>query len=222
MRRKAGRGSLLSATWFQRWTASTASGDADRGILGRLLRLRRHSDSPVDESAAVGLDWWGTDSATIEQAALAARQHGVRTVLLRTGCALTPASLASEVAQFRRRLGGWIGTEQGWTPCIDIADEVGIITFALQRPDLDGPANLTAPGAVRARHFARALGNVLGHAAWLPVPTPFVRMGLGAATDIIVGGKRIEPAKITAAGYQFRFPDVEPALRHIIDQEPAT
>jgi uncharacterized protein len=86
----------------------------------------------------------------------------------------------------------------------------------------DGPANLTAPGAVRARHFARALGNVLGHAAWLPAPTPFVRMGLGAATDIIGGGKRIQPAKITAAGYQFRFPDVEPALRNIIDQEPVT
>jgi NAD dependent epimerase/dehydratase family enzyme len=40
--------------------------------------------------------------------------------------------------------------------------------------------------------------------------------------DIIVGGKRIEPAKITAAGYRFRFPDVEPALRHSRDQEPVT
>lgn len=181
-----------------------------------------HSDSPVDESAAVGGDWWGTDSALIEQAALAARQHGVRTVLLRTGYVLTPASLASQVAQFRRRLGGWIGTGQGWTPWIHIADEVGIIIFTLQRPDLDGPANLAAPGVVRARQFARALGHVLGHAAWLPVPAPFVRMGLGVATDIIVGGKRIEPAKITAAGYQFRFPDVEQALRHIIDQKPVT
>ena len=176
-----------------------------------------HSDSPVDESAAVGGDWWGADSATIEQAALTARQHGVRTVRLRTGYVLTPASLASQVAQFRRRLGGWICTGQGWTPSIHLADEVGIITFAPRRPDLDGPANLTAPGAVRARHFAQALGNVLGHAAWLPAPTPFVRIGPGAATDIIVGGKRIEPAKITAAGYQFRLPDVEPALRHIID-----
>jgi hypothetical protein len=54
------------------------------------------------------------------------------------------------------------------------------------------------------------------------------RVGLAAsglallATDMIVRGKRIEPAKITAAGYQFRFADVEPVPRHIIDQEPVT
>jgi len=41
------------------------------------------------------------------------------------------------VAQFRRRFGDWIGGGRGWTPWIHIADEVGIIVFALQqgRPD---------------------------------------------------------------------------------------
>jgi len=171
---------------------------------------------PVDESSPRGRDWWGADSEAIEQTALAARRYGVRTVLLRTGYVLTPASLAAQVAQFRRRFGGWIGTGRGWTPWIHIGDEVGIIAFALTRHEIDGPVNLTAPAPVRSREFARALGRVLGRRAWLAAPAPLVRMGLGAVTDILVHGKRVLPAKVAAAGYQFRFPDIDTALRDII------
>ena len=181
-----------------------------------------HSDELADESRPCGQDWWGADSAAVEQAALSARKHGVRTVVLRTGYVLTAASLASQVMQFRRHLGGWIGTGRGWTPWIHVADEVGLIVFALQRPDIDGPVNLTAPKPVRARQFARALGRVLGRRAWLPVPAPFVRMGLGAVTDILTRGKRVVPAKATSAGYPFRFPVLDPALRDLINGEPVT
>ena len=174
------------------------------------------SDAPVDETHPAGSDWWGRDSAAIEQAALAAQAHGVRTVLLRSGYVLTPDSLAAQVLQFRRHFGGWIGTGRGWTPWIHIADEVGIITFALQQPSLDGPVNLTAPEPVRAREFARALGHAIGHRAWLPVPTPFVRMGLGVITDILVRGKRVIPARASALGYQFGFPAVDAALADLL------
>ena len=120
------------------------------------------------------------------------------------------------MARFRRLPGGWIGTGQGWTPWIHIADEVGIIAFALDRPEVDGPVNLTAPGPVRERQVSRAPGRVLGHRAWLPIPAPFVRMGIGAVTDILIHGKRVLPAKVSAAGYQFRFPALETALCDIV------
>ena len=173
------------------------------------------SDVPVDETQAAGRDWWGRDSAAIEQAAQA---HGVRTVLLRTGYVLTPDSLASQAAQFRRHFGGWIGTGSGWTPWIHIADEVGIIAFALEQADVHGPVNLTAPEPVRAREFARALGRTLGRRAWLPVPSPFVRMGLGVITDILVRGKRVIPARASALGYQFSFPSLDGALQDLLNQ----
>ena len=174
------------------------------------------SDAPVDETHPAGGDWWGRDSAAIEHAGLAAQAHGVRTVLLRTGYVLTPDSLAAQVAQFRRHFGGWIGTGRGWIPWIHIADEVGIIAFALQQPSLDGPVNLTAPKPVRAREFAQVLGRTVGRRAWLPVPTPFVRMGLGVITDILVRGKRVIPARASALGYQFRFSVVDAALRDLL------
>jgi NAD dependent epimerase/dehydratase family enzyme len=133
---------------------------------------------------------------------------------------LTPQSLASQVAQFRRHLGGWIGTGHGWTPWIHIADEVGIIAAVLDQPGADGPVNLTAPEPVRARAFAQALGRTVGRRAWLPVPGPVVRMGLGVITDILVGGKRVVPAKASALGYRFRFPHLDAALRDLLTDGP--
>ncbi|HEX3925544.1 MAG TPA: TIGR01777 family oxidoreductase [Streptosporangiaceae bacterium] len=202
-----------------------AMGEADRrpGVLIAASSVGYYGyagrgDLPVDETHPAGSDWWGHDSAAIEQAALAARSHGVRTVILRTGYVLTPQSLSTQAQQFRRRFGGWIGTGRGWIPWIHIADEVGLIIFALQHPDADGPVNLTAPEPARAREFARALGRAVGHRAWLMVPTPIVRLGLGVVTDIMVRGKRVIPARVSALGYQFSFPVLDAALHDLLGE----
>lgn len=169
------------------------------------------ADAPVDETFPAGTDWWGRDSAAMEQAA-----QGPRVVLLRTGYVLTRDTVAAQAAQFHRHLGGWIGTGRGWTPWIHVDDEIGIIRLALEST-VAGPLNLTAPQPVRAREFASVLGRVLGRRAWLPVPTPMVRMGMGVVTDIVVHGQRVVPAKATGLGYRFRFPALEPALRDLLD-----
>lgn len=134
----------------------------------------------------------------------------------RSGYVLTPDSLAAQVAQFRRHFGGWIGTGRCWTPCIHIADEVGIVIFALREPMVQGPVNLASPEPVRAREFARTLGAAVNHRAWLAVPSPLARMGLGVITDILVRGKQVIPAQACARGYQFRFPVLDAALRDLL------
>jgi len=53
---------------------------------------------------------------------------------------------------------------------------------------------------------------------WLPVPTPFVRMGLGVITDILVRGKRVIPSRASELGYRFRFPVLVPALHDLLGQ----
>ena len=178
------------------------------------------TDTPVDESQPASTDWWGQASAAIEEPARAATAHGIRSVPLRTGYVLTRRSLAAQVAQFRRHAGGWIGTGRGWVPWTHIADEVGLIVFALHEPRMEGPVNATAPRPALAREFARALGRTTGHRAWLPVPTPLVRPGLGVITDILVHGKPVVPAKATALGYPFAFPALDGALHDLLSLEP--
>jgi uncharacterized protein len=139
-------------------------------------------------------------------------------VVLRSGYVLTRDSLAAQVAQFRRHFGGWIGTGRCWTPWIHIADEAGIIAFALRQTTVEGPVNLTAPEPARARQFARTLGEAVSHRAWLLVPAPLARMGLGVITDILVRGKQVMPARASALGYQFRFPVLAAALRDLLGE----
>jgi NAD dependent epimerase/dehydratase family enzyme len=96
-----------------------------------------------------------------------------------------------------------------------------VIVLALERSDVDGPVNLTAPEPVRACEFARTLGRVLGRRAWLPVPSPLLRMGLGVIADILVRGRRVIPARATALGYRFRFPTLDAALHNLVDSHPS-
>jgi uncharacterized protein len=77
-----------------------------------------------------------------------------------------------------------------------------------------------APEPAQARQFARSPGHVASHRAWLPVPTPLVRMGLGVVTDLLVRGKRVIPAKASAVRYQFTFPVLETALHNLVPGGP--
>jgi len=58
----------------------------------------------------------------------------------------------------------------------------------------------------------------MSHRAWLAVPTPLARIGLGVITDILVRGKQVIPAEVRAHGYEFRFPVLDAALRDLLGQ----
>jgi uncharacterized protein len=196
-------------------TLIAASSGGAYGFEGR-------SDVPVDETYPAGRDFWGQDHVAMEQAALAAQAHGIRTVVLRTGYVIDRHNLDFQLQPFNHHMGGWVGTGRGWTPWIHMDDEVGGIAFALRHPGLNGPVNLVAPGSVRLRDFSRTLGRTVGHRAWLPVPTPAARAHLGIITDIITGGKRITPAELIALGYQFKFPTLDAALHDVFGQPDNT
>src|SRR5690606_8654229 len=95
---------------------------------------------------------------------------------------------------------------------IHIADVVGGYLFALDN-EVAGPVNLVAPGNVRNREFAEVLGTILGRKSWLPVPTFAVNLAAGQLHEYVVKGRRAAPGVLRAAGYEFQFPTLEPALR---------
>jgi uncharacterized protein len=87
---------------------------------------------------------------------------------------------------------------------------------ALEQEDWSGPINATAPEPVTNREFSKALGRVLGRPALAPVPGLALRMLYGEMAQMITTGARAVPAKALVLGYQFRHPDLEPALRDAI------
>jgi hypothetical protein len=74
------------------------------------------------------------------------------------------------------------------------------------------------PQSVRNAEFVRILGHELDRPTVVPFPGFAVRLLFGEmGKELLLGSQRVHPAKLLAAGYQFRHPDLRSALRSVLD-----
>jgi uncharacterized protein (TIGR01777 family) len=175
-------------------------------------------DREVDESSPPGEGYFPEVCQAWEGATAPAERAGVRVVHLRTGLVLGPGGglLKPMLLPFRLGVGGRLGNGRQWMPWISLADWVSA-TEALLTLDVTGPVNLTGPAPVRNAEFTRTLGRVLRRPAVLTVPGVALRVALGEFGGEALVGQRVLPAVLTGAGYRFRHPDLESALRWSLD-----
>lgn len=173
----------------------------------------------LSERSSAGDDYLAQVAREWEAAAAPAAQAGVRVVNLRFGVVLTPAggALAKMLPAFRLGLGGPIGTGKQYVSWIALDDLLDAIGHALVTEALAGPVNVTAPHPVTSLELARTLGRVLRRPAVLPVPALALRLVFGAdSAALLQSGQRALPVRLLASGFRFRFPELEPALRHLL------
>lgn len=176
-------------------------------------------DQPLDEGSPPGGGFLPGMCAAWEAAADPARRRGIRVVNLRLGLVLAAGggALAKMVPPFRLGLGGPLGSGRQWTSWIALDDLVGIVRAVLERTDLAGALNAVAPEPVTNREFARALGRVLRRPAAVRLPAAALRLLFGEMADAtLLASTRVLPVRLLAAGHAFRFPELEPALRHVL------
>ena len=173
----------------------------------------------VDESTPHANDWVGQMCADWQDAALAAAESGVRVTVLRSGLVLDPAGglLKQLLLPFKLGVGGPLAGGRQYMPWIHRADEVGVILWALEEERTAGPLNSTSPNPVTNKEFSKTLGRVLHRPSIAPVP----RLALVAArgeelTEQIMASLRVVPSRALELGYQFRFTELEPALRDLL------
>ena len=168
--------------------------------------------APADDFLArVAVDW--------ERATAAAAAAGIRVVNLRIGVVLSPRGgmLARVAPLFRLGLGGRVGSGRQYLSWITLEDLVGVIEETLKSPHLAGPVNAVAPGPVTNLEFTRTLGRLLRRPARLPLPAPVVKLVWAEMGEtLLLASTRVEPARLTAAGYAFRHPDIDTALRDLL------
>lgn len=180
-------------------------------------------DEPVDESSAPGSGFLADVCRDWEDAAMAAEASGTRLVRLRVGVVLTASggALATQLPLFRLGLGGPVGHGRQGLSWIGLDDLVYAIHFVLNRSDVSGPVNATAPGAVSNRGFAREVGRVLRRPAVLPVPAFALRMLLGEMADeMLLAGAFVRPAALESAGFRFVHPDLGSSLAFELGRAP--
>ena len=167
-----------------------------------------------DFLARLGQEWEG--------AADAARAAQVRVVHPRFGLVLSPRGgvLARMLLPFRLGLGGRLGNGSQWMSWVSIDDAVDALIHLLTANSLSGPVNVTAPNPIRNRDFTRTLGRVLARPTLFSVPSPALRLAFGEMADAtLLSSTRVMPRRLLASGFHFKSPDLEGALRHVLQEE---
>lgn len=161
-----------------------------------------------------------------EAATAPAEAAGIRVVHLRTGLVLSVEGglLSAQLLPFRLGLGAKLGSGRQWMPWIAIHDHIRAMLHLLERRDARGPVNLAAPNPVRNATFAHTLGQVLGRPVLLTVPKFAVELVLGAeaAEEFALASTRVLPARLVDEfGFRFLHPELEEALRALLDRPQA-
>jgi uncharacterized protein (TIGR01777 family) len=175
-------------------------------------------DESLTENSPPGGGFLADVCVEWEAAAECAAALGARVVCLRIGVVLDAGggALARLLTPFKLGLGGPIGSGRQWVSWVHRADVIGLILHVLDQPTAAGALNATAPGPVRNCDLARTLGAVLRRPALVRPPAFMLPLVLGEMASVLLGSQRVLPVRTEASGYRFRFPALEPALRHII------
>jgi uncharacterized protein (TIGR01777 family) len=227
----------------KRWTAERKAEVVASRVDGTSLlakTIASMDDGPKVFASGSAVGWYGYDGGDTvkregdprgagfladvveawEDAAAPAEKEGVRVVLLRTGIVLSTAggALAKQLKPFKLGLGGRLGSGRQWLPWVSLADEVAGIKRCLEDDSLSGPVNLCSPAPVTNLDFTKELGRAVHRPTLIPIPTRPLKALFGPemVEEMFLGGNRVVPAKLEAAGFRWRHPTLDAALRDIL------
>ena len=171
-------------------------------------------DERLAEEAPPGNDFLANVVRDWEAEAQKASELGLRVVLTRTGVVLSDEGGALEkmLPFFKLGVGGPVAGGKQFMPWVHLDDVVGALVACLDG-ELSGPVNVTAPEPVTNKELSKKLGKVLKRPAFAPVPALVVKTLYGEMATVVTTGQRVVPERLEQAGYRFRQPDLEAALR---------
>ena len=175
----------------------------------------------LTEESATGTDFLANVCREWEASTGAAKAAGVRVVLLRFGVVLSGegGALAKMLTPFKLGAGGRIGSGEQYMSWIALDDVTGAILHALAHEELAGAVNVVAPRPVTNAEFTKTLGGVLGRPTIFAVPAFAARLAFGEMADAaLLASQRVEPARLKASNYEFKYPELEGALRHALGE----
>lgn len=176
-------------------------------------------DEIVDESSLPGEGFLVDVVKQWELSTKEVESQKIRRVIIRSGIVLGKEGgvFLRLVKPFRFFVGGHLGSGKQWFSWIHLEDEVKAILFLIQREDLNGVFNLSAPQQLIQKDFFHVLGKIMRRPSWLPVPGFVLRLIFGEmAKETLLSGQRVVPRRLMEAGYQFLFPQAELAIKEIL------
>jgi uncharacterized protein (TIGR01777 family) len=173
----------------------------------------------MDENSPPG-EGFLAEVTKVWEDATAGLSKEVRLVLLRTGIVLGSdgGALAEMARPFKFGAGGHIGSGKQWLSWIHMDDEIRAIQFFLENKDTQGIYNLTAPGPVTMKVFAKELGRTMHRPSWMHVPAFGIKLLMGQmGEEMLLGSQKVLPKRLEEEGFTFNFQDIRPALTNIFN-----
>jgi uncharacterized protein len=180
-------------------------------------------DRICDEAAPPGSDFTAEVVAAWEAAFFAgAEAAGPRRVALRSGFILgrDGSGLPRLAGLTRKFLGGAAGNGRQYMSWLHVEDFCAICRWAISRRETRGVYNATAPRPSTNAEFMRLLRETLGRPWSPPAPAWLVkliaRFVMRVEPSLVLAGCRCIPRRLQVEGFDFRHPDLRPALRDLI------
>mgnify|MGYP005811076283 CR=1 FL=1 len=169
----------------------------------------------VDESSPSATDFLSQVVVAWENGVDKIASLGIRTVKLRIGIVLDRQGGALK-EMMKPPVSAPLGNGRQWMSWIHSQDLARMFVYALENPLLAGTYNAVAPNPSRnaeltkvAARFARKPYLGIG------VPGLALKLVLGEMAQMVLGGNKVSSKKIQDAGFEFKYPELEAALREV-------
>lgn len=179
---------------------------SDRGNV-----LMHETDTPAH-------DFMGECCIAWENAVNEGTKLGLDVLIFRTGVVLQKdgGALPKLDTPVKWGVGAALGNGGQWMSWIHHADVSAMYLYGVEQTDLTGIFNMAAPYPVTNMRLTQAIAKQLKRPLWLPkVPSFLLKLALGEMATVVLGSTKVSTDKIENAGFVFKYPDIESALKEI-------
>jgi len=232
---------LAGATIAKRWTPCykkeiLSSRLQTTKLLADSLKKHPHTVKQVISASAIGIypdslsNYYDEDHSTgdntflskvvkhWENAADLFEELNIPVAKIRIGLVLSKkdGALPKLVKPMKLGLGAGFGSGQYWQSWIHINDLSRLFVYVLNH-HLKGVYNAVAPNPVVNQEFTRLCAQVLEKPLFLPnIPKFLMKLVLGKMHTLLFLSQRVSSKKIEAAGFEFKYHHLEPALKDLL------
>ena len=152
-----------------------------------------------------------------ERAAMLAHSEKTRVCAMRFGVVYGAGGGAMEkmLPPFEWGIGGKSGDGFQMVSWIHLEDLVRGCAFLIERSDISGPVNFTAPEPLTNLEQAKTIGAVLRRPAFFTVPEWLLKLVFGEGSSVILDSKEVYPKVLQESGFEFRYPTFADAMEQI-------
>ena len=168
----------------------------------------------LDEESDLGQDYLSELCSQWEQAANRSKDSGVRVCNVRLGIIIgrEGGMLKQSIPSFDLGVGSYLGDGKQKIPWIHINDAVRAINFCIDRKELSGAVNLTAPHPVSGKEFAKDLASLTNACVIFPVPKFILKLFLGEGQRVLTNSQNALPLKLLESSFKFEYDSLKLAL----------